>query len=128
MRLSLSHDSGHWFSKLTRVDSSYFLCHFLFVFLILSHPSMSSLLRIGLHNFFKFTFYEVILISWSRPYGWQLNLVYLSFFFLFYLTFFYFILQHYIDWELDFMIWFGLLSMRLSLSHDSSYKFGGLTS
>ena len=52
MRLSLSHDSGHWFSELTRVDSSCFLCHFLFVFLILSHPSMSSLLRIGFHNFF----------------------------------------------------------------------------
>jgi hypothetical protein len=83
MRLSLSHDSGHWFSELTRVDSSCFLCHFLFVFLILSHPSMSSWLRIGFHNFFQFTFYEVILISWFRPHGWQLKLVDSSFFFLF---------------------------------------------
>jgi hypothetical protein len=38
-----------------------------------------------------------------------------------------FIIQHWIDWELSFMICFGLLSMRLSISHDSGHGFGGLT-
>jgi len=38
-----------------------------------------------------------------------------------------FILQHWVDWELSFVICFDMLSMRLFQSHDSSHKFGGLT-
>jgi hypothetical protein len=38
-----------------------------------------------------------------------------------------FILQYWVDSKLDFLICFGLNSMRLSSSHDSGHEFGGLT-
>jgi hypothetical protein len=41
--------------------------------------------------------------------------------------FFNFILQHWVDCELGFMIYFDLLSTRLFCSHDSSRVFSGLT-
>jgi hypothetical protein len=37
--------------------------------------------------------------------------------------FFIFIIQHFDNWELNFIIWFNLFFMRLSWSHDLSYKF-----
>jgi hypothetical protein len=45
-------------------------------------------------------------------------------FFLF--VFLKFIIQHQVDWELDSTIYFGLLSMRLFLSCDSSHRFNRL--
>ena len=41
--------------------------------------------------------------------------------------FFNFIIQYWVDYELSFMIYFGLFFMRLSRFHDSSREFGGLT-
>jgi len=37
-----------------------------------------------------------------------------------------FVLQHYVNWKLGFVIYFSLLSIRLFLSHDSGHKFDEL--
>jgi len=41
--------------------------------------------------------------------------------------FFNLIIQYQVDWELGFMIYFGLFFMRFSRPHDSSREFGELT-
>jgi hypothetical protein len=47
-------------------------------------------------------------------------------FFSLFLIFFNFIIQYWVNWELSFVIYFGLFSMKLSSSHDSGYEFGRL--
>jgi hypothetical protein len=50
------------------------------------------------------------------------------FFFIFLIDFFLnFILQYWIDWELGFMIYLDLLSMRLFMSRGLNHGFDGLT-
>jgi hypothetical protein len=47
----------------------------------------------------------------------------------FFLSFFFFnfIIQYWVEWELDFIIYFGLRFMKLSRSHESGHGFGRLT-
>jgi len=58
-----SHDSGHEFDKLTRVESSLFFVLFNW-FCFQFHPSTLSLLKIELYNLFWYAFYRVITFSW----------------------------------------------------------------
>jgi hypothetical protein len=75
--------------------------------------------------YFWFAFYEVISVSWLK--SW-VNLIDSSFFCIFLNDFFFnFILQHSVDYELDLIIYFGLLYTRLSWSYDSGHVFRGLT-
>jgi len=41
--------------------------------------------------------------------------------------FFYFIIQHWVDWKMFFIFYFNLLSMRLPQPHDSGCRFDKLT-
>jgi hypothetical protein len=117
--LAWSHNWYHGFDELTRV---FFIWQFLFQF----HYSTLGWLWIKLHDLFWFTFYEVISVLWLKSRVWLVNLVDLSFFSLIH-NFFYFIFQHWIDYELGFMIYFGLLSMRLSCFYYLGHVFCGLT-
>jgi hypothetical protein len=66
-----------------------------------------------------FFFYEVISVSWLKLW---VNLIDSSFFCIFLNDFFFnFILQHWVDYELGLMIYFCLVSMRLSWSYDLIY-------
>jgi hypothetical protein len=93
-----------------------------FVFSLFNWPlffqfnhSTSSWLGIRLHDLFWFVFYEVLLASWLESRVWRVNPADLSFFFkLFDWHFLYFMIRHWFDCELGFMICFVLLSMRLS--------------
>jgi len=71
-RLSWSHNSGHEFSKLTRVDSSYFFVLFLIDFFLISFSTFSWL-GITLHNLFLFSFYGIIIALWPRLWILQAN-------------------------------------------------------
>jgi hypothetical protein len=80
------------------------------------------------HDLFWFVFYEVILISWFESRIWRVNSVDSSFFFNFVnWCFFNFIFQHWVDYELDLIIYFCLFSMRLSRSYDLDHMFCKLT-
>jgi hypothetical protein len=88
--------------------------------------------NIGLSEFFffcLFVFYEVILVSWPISWVWRFNQVDLSLFLYLYFIdlFFNFILQHWVDWELSFILYFNLLFMELSESHDLGHGFDMLT-
>ena len=68
--LSWFHDLGRWLSRLPRV-------YFFFQF----HPLILGWLRIRLHNFFRFAFYEVTPASWLGSRVWSINLSWLMWFF-----------------------------------------------
>jgi hypothetical protein len=86
------------------------------------HPLILGWLRIRLHNFFRFAFYEVTPASWLGSRVWSINLSWLMWFFHVIFTCFFFfcnfILQHWVDWELRFIIYFNFFSILLSWSHD----------
>jgi hypothetical protein len=80
--LSWFHDLGRWLSRLPRV-------YFFFQF----HPLILGWLRIRLHNFFRFAFYEVTPASWLGSRVWSINLSWLMWFFHVIFTCFFFFLQ-----------------------------------
>jgi hypothetical protein len=80
--LSWSHDLGRWLSRLPRV-------YFFFQF----HPLILGWLRIRLHNFFRFAFYEVTPASWLGSRVWSINLSWLMWFFHLIFNCFFFFLQ-----------------------------------
>ena len=63
-------------------------------------------------------------LSWSYDLGQGLGQLTWGFFFL---IFFNFIIQYWVDWELSFIVYFGLCSMRLSWFYDLDHEFGRLT-
>jgi hypothetical protein len=118
--LSRSHDSDHKFyrlAKLVWVFFGPFLIDFVFQF----HPWILGWLGIKLQNLFWFAFYKVISVSWLGSRVWSVNLSCLGWFFcvLLFIDFFLnFILQHWVNWELSFIIYFNFLYMWLSWFHD----------
>ena len=72
---------------------------------------------------FQFALYEFILILWFEQWVWLVDLVDSSHL----LLFFYFILQHWVNWELDFTICFSVLFIKLSRSYNLSHRFRRLT-
>jgi len=66
MRLFSSQYLGHEFGGLALVDSNHFLCPSLNQFFFQFHLSTLSWLRNKFRNFFKFSFYWVILVSWPQ--------------------------------------------------------------
>jgi hypothetical protein len=81
-------------------------------------------LGIALH--FLFFFYKIITVSWL---GSRVSLVASGFFVPFLIYFFFnYILQYWVGCELRFIIFFFLLSMKITRPYDSSYGFGRLTS
>jgi hypothetical protein len=79
--LSQSHITGRELVKLTRVDSSFLLQHYIFWFFFVSSFDFK-LLDLKLYNFFSFSFLRVILIlySWLRVNNVNLDLLKLSLF------------------------------------------------
>jgi hypothetical protein len=102
-------------------------------------PLTISLLKFEFHNLFWFDFYKVITTSWSWSRVWQINsswfelffclffmrlsrshdpvhgfvrLTYVKFFCYFLINFINFIFQHWMYWELNFIIYFDLFYMR----------------
>jgi len=65
-KLSRSHNSGYRFGRLTCVNSSVFLCHFLKKKEIQLYPLTLCWLIIELRGLLWFSFYAVILVSWLR--------------------------------------------------------------
>ena len=106
------HDLRIMLKGLTRVYSDCFLCLIFNWFFFQFYYSILDRLGIKFYNLFLFTFYEDILVSWP-----------IKLFFIF----FNFNFQYWFDWELDFIIYFDLLSMKLSKSHNSNHKFNMLT-
>jgi hypothetical protein len=103
-------------------------CFDLFLFYFHIHPLILSILGIGLHIWFDFVFFKVILISWPKLLVLQVNPSLIEFFFcLFNWFFFNFIFQHWVHWELRFIIYLNLLSTWLTWSYDLSPEFNGLT-
>jgi len=98
-----------------RVTSSLFSLFLIDHFFQFNH-STSSWLGIRRHDLFWFVFYEVLSASWLESRVWRVNPVDLSFFFfkLFHWHFLYFMIWHWFDCELGFMIYFVLLSLRLA--------------
>jgi hypothetical protein len=67
-------------------------------------------------------------IAWPMSWVWQINSVILKKFSIFLINiFFSFIIQYLVDYELRFVICFGLFSMKLSQFHDSGHGFCELT-
>jgi hypothetical protein len=76
---------------------------------------------------FYFLFFMRLSISHYLGYRFgELNHIDLDRFFFSYF-FFNFIIQHWVDWKIGFIICFNFISMRLSQSRDPKYKFGKLT-
>ena len=126
MSLSRSYDLDHMFCRLTRVDWGRLLCPvFRLIFSLFNFNfqqwvcwKLNFIIYFDLlsmtHVIFLFTFYKVIMISWSGSQVWQFNSgqFFLSFFisFLFYpLTFVWF--------EIRLHIFLVLLSIKLSWFH-----------
>jgi hypothetical protein len=65
----------------------------LFCFFFQFHPLILGWLRIRLHNFFRFAFYEVTPASWLGSRVWSINLSWLMWFFHVIFTCFFFFLQ-----------------------------------
>jgi hypothetical protein len=107
------------FDRLTRVD---FIIVFVINFFFQCKPLILDWFEIEFYNFFFwFSFYEFIMVLW---FGSRVRPIDLRFFFL---IFFNFIIQYWVDWELSFIIYFGLCSMRLSWFYDLDHEFGRLT-
>jgi len=71
--MRLSHSLlDHMFGGLTQVDLGLFLIFFNWLFFQF-HLLTLDWLRIELHNLFWFSFYGVILVTWSRLQLWQIN-------------------------------------------------------
>jgi hypothetical protein len=80
---------------------------------------------IEFHNFF-FDFLSMNL-SWYYDLGQGLGQLTWGFFSFSFSFFFNFIIQYWVDWELSFIVYFGLCSMRLSWFYDLDHEFGRLT-
>jgi hypothetical protein len=108
--------------RVNMVGLSFFLIDIFF--------SISSFNIVLIKNYASwFIFYEVISISWLELRVWWVNPIDSSFFFLVFFNwyFFNFIFQHWIDYELNFMIYFSLFSMSLYRSYDLGHVFCRLT-
>jgi len=138
MRLSQFYDPSSGFNRLTRVDLVFLVFFFKF------HSSTLGWLRVVLHNLFWFSFYGVILRARLRILlvnPCQIELLWICFLWgypgvmtqghlLCWLRTFFkkqFIIQHCVDWELSFIIYFNLLYMGLSQSYDLSNDFDRLS-
>jgi len=97
------------FDILTPVKSDCFLFYFISKRLSQSHDSRHESLNT------RFAFYWVVPILWPESRVWQVNPID-SVSFIFLVDFFFSILSFNIvfDWELEFMIYFGLIFIRLS--------------
>ena len=112
--------------RVWQVDLSFFFL-FLINFFSQIHHLILGWLRIRLHDFFPFVFYKVILISWRKLQVWPVNSSRLELFlYHFFNQIFFLILyfQHWIDWELSFIIYFNLLFIGL---FDHIIRVTGLT-
>ena len=101
-----------------------FVCYF-FSLIIFSqfYPLTFGWFGIKLHICFRFLWgYSVLLY---RSWVWLVNLSWFSFFEL--IFFFNFILQYWIDWELNFITYFNLFYIELFQSYDPGYSFDRLT-
>jgi hypothetical protein len=124
MRLSWFYYSSHMFGRLTH---AIFFSSFLIFFKL--HHSTLDWLRIVNHDLFRFSFYEVISVSWP---GSRVRLVNSnwpkSFLCPFFNWFFFdFIIQHWVNWEMSFIIYLDFFSIGLSWSHDEGHEFSRLT-
>jgi hypothetical protein len=88
------------------------------------------LIEIKLHNFFLFAFHGAILISWLDMRFDKFAHVcfaplFFSFFYLFYSSIFnfYYIILHWVGWELSFIIFFCLFFVIIFQSYDLNYMF-----
>jgi len=107
-----------------------FFVYFLFIgfFFQLLHATCNILLIMNWVSWFHLIcFLWVITTLRHESWIWQINFVDLILIFSFFIDFFQFILQYFIDWELCFMVCFDLFSIRLAFSHVSSHQFDGLT-
>jgi len=77
-------------------------------------------------EFHKFFFSDFLFMNLSWSYDLDQGLGQLTWGF-FYFIFFNFIIQYWVDWELSFIVYFGLCSMRLSWFYDLDHGFGWLT-
>jgi len=96
----------------------YFFSHLYFIFYQFNHL-MLVLLGIGLHKFYLFILYIVIMVLWSELRVWLFDLKIFVIFLI--LSFWY-----WIEWKLRFIFYFGLHFTRLFWSHDSNPKFSWL--
>ena len=98
MRLSQSHDLSCVFGKLTRIDLNHFFIYFLW-----GYPDLR-----------------------SRSWVLWINPCWLGLFY-FLNSFLNFIFQYWVDYKIDFIIYFNLLSIRLFWSHEPGCEFNKLT-
>jgi hypothetical protein len=98
MRLSQSHDLSCVFDKLTRIDLNHFFIYFLW-----GYPGLG-----------------------SRSWVLWINPCWLGLFY-FLNSFLNFIFQYWVDYKIDFIIYFNLLSIRLFWSHEPGCEFNKLT-
>jgi hypothetical protein len=126
--LSQSLDLGRKFDRLIQVDS----CFFYLLSMRLSWIFFSNfILQYWVYWILGFIIYCGLIYTWlARTYNpcyrfdGLTRVCFLSFNWPF---FFNVIIQHQVDWELGFIIYFGLFFMRFSQSHNSSCGFGELT-
>ena len=102
------------FGKLTQLTRVIFFALFFNWFISQIHHLVLSLLWIRIHIFSSL--YGVIKVSWPECRALWGNWVGLGFFLSFLIEYFLFnfILQHLVDWELDFIIFIYFLSIKLS--------------
>jgi len=94
--------------------------------LVFFPPSTLVMLEVGFHNFY----FYFLSMNWFRSHDPcckfnKLTRIDLSYFLVAFSNFYYFIIQHWVDKQLDFIISFDWLFMWFSWSHNPSWNFRG---
>jgi hypothetical protein len=123
--------SYSWFMHGVHYDNlswlkSFFLIFFLYWFFFLFDPQILGWLGIKFRNFFSICFllgYPILMMLCKFD---QFTRVNSGYFFILFLFLFLFYSSSLVFWELGFMIFFDLLSMRLSWSYKPGHRFCSL--